>query len=996
MKTLNFLTGKVIFLVIILLITCPELTGQHASIRDAGKNTGDINSLQSKSKQDEQWLFYTSENTGIPGSEIYRAIVDAYDNVWVDTNGGLVRFDGKVWTAFSTWSSYLAISALAVDNYGKIWVATVDGALTRYDGGSEELMIEPGSGMFDGYISAITFDNDNNIWFSTLLPDEEEELSWFSCLESRLVKVEGLAVSDEPVWTFHDNAELSTFFIAEMAFDNTGNLWLNYSKGYLVKFDGSQFTEYNIFGIAGIGLHFSFTIDQDNIIWSGDQQGTLIKFDGINSEVIEPGFPDTGQPRFDYHEFKRLAVDDNNNLWIGADVGMIKYNGNSWLYYELETGIRSFDFESDGSVWASGLYGLYVLRTGDDPELYGSAGYKITYYGIDNTGLLDNYISAIQTDSCGNSWIGMFDNGLARFDGAVWTTFCDSESDLPDNQVRAVTSDGDNNIWIGTRDGLAMIPAISIEGQSWPVYNTGNSGLPANSVSCLHYANNNLWVGTALGLTRSHDQVWTTFNTANSGLPHNDIRSILTDSNGNIWIGTYGGGLARIAALSLNEPDWEIFNTSNSDLPDNMIFALEADSNGNIWIGTAYNGLVKYDGDDFTFYDTDNSQLPDDHIESLKLDDEGNIWVGMRYGGVSEFDGTVWTNHGTVLEGAVYTIDVDRYGNKWIGFAGGGVAVYNETGIASRNDLRLSGHIFLDGGDTPLEESAVEIYPLDSANYSEKIVLSGSSEYEFTELCYGLYTLKITPDTLSYPATLPTWLGYKLTRADASYISLNKNITDADITVIKRPDPGSGTGTVTGSLLAVSTVKNGMALTGYGDKNGTPLADCYVFLLDAGDGSVKAYDITSPEGEFVFANLEVGEYIFSADYKDKHMNSSNPLLEVGGDNDSIHIDAVAGVETIDIQVEVISNIEKIHKASLKVYPVPVKEILTISLMNDPSPGRIESIKIIGLDGRVLYEQNKAVSCGSDIYIDMGLFRPGIYLLQIKTGENLYKLKIIKN
>ena len=978
MKTLNFLSRKVILLVMALLAGYQCIQGQQP----AGQ---------------ENWLFYTSENTGIPASEIYRAAVDGYDNIWVDTNGGLVRFDGSAWTNFTIWVPDLAISAIAVDNYGKTWVACLDGALTRYDGGSAELMIEPGSGMFDGYISAITFDSNNNIWFSTLLPDEEDEdPSWFSCQESRIVKVEGLSVADDPVWTFYDNPGLSTFYVFEMDFDESGNLWLGYSKGSLVKFDGSQFTEYNIFSDSGEGNHISFTIDQDDIIWAGDWEGTLIKFDGTNAQVIEPDYPDTGQPRFDYHQFKSFAVDESNNLWIGTDVGIIRYNGNSWFYYELETSVSSLDIASDGSVWAASMYGLYVIRTGDDPELYGSAGYKITYYGHDNTGLPDDYISAIKTDSTGNTWIGLFDNGLTRFDGASWTSFMAADSELPDNQVSAFTGDKDNNIWIGTRNGLAMIPAISIEGQTWSVYNTGNSGLPANSIRCLHSDNGMLWIGTSLGLTRFDGEDWVTYNTDNSSLSHNDIRSIVSDIDGNIWIGTYAGGLCKIAALSLNEPDWEIFNTDNSDLPGNGVFALEADSEGNIWIGTVYNGLVKYNGNDFTVYDTDNSELPDDHIESLKLDDENNIWIGMRYGGVSMFDGTEWTNHGTVLEGAVYTIDVDRYSNKWMGFAGGGVAVYNETGIAGRDDLCLSGHLFLDGGDTPLEESTVELYPLDSTAYTEQLVLSGNNQYEFNELSYGLYTVKVIPDTLSYPETLPTWMGYKLTRSNASYISLNKNITDSDICVIQRPDQGSGTGTVTGSLLEISTIKNSMAVSGTGEKNGIPLEGCYVFLLDAQDQAVKAFDITSQEGEFVFSKLEAGEYLFYADYKDKHMNSSNPLLEVGAESDSIHIDAVAGIETIDIQVEVISYIETITGAKLKVYPVPVKEMLTISFMNDISPGCIKNIKIIDLNGHVLYEQLKPGLGGTDLYIDMSRFSPGIYLLKINMGENSYNTKIIKN
>ncbi|MGM0529492.1 MAG: two-component regulator propeller domain-containing protein, partial [Bacteroidota bacterium] len=882
-----------------------------------------------------------------------------------------------------------------VDNYGKLWVATIDGSLSKFDGINEEVLIPPNSELIDGYIGEIAFDINNDIWFSTLLYLDDEEYSWFGCEESKLVKVEGLAVSDDPVWTFYDNNDLPGYYISEMDFDNAGTLWLTYSKGVLVKFDGNTFTEYNIFGPGSAGGWLSFTIDQDNIIWIGNIGGTLVKFDGTNAQVIEPGFPDTGQPRFDYHQFKSFAVDENNNLWLGTDVGLIKYNGSSWSYYELETEISSITISSDGRVWAGGLNGLYVYKSSDDPELYGSPEYSIRYYGPFNTGIPDDYISAIKTDSTGNTWIGTFDNGLVKFDGVSWTVFQAADTDLPDDQVSALTSDEDNNIWIGTRQGLAKLSALSLEGQSWHIYNTGNCELPANSIHCLHYYNGILWIGTSLGLTRFDGENWVSYNTGNSNLPDNDIRSIKTDIDGNIWIGTYGGGLCKITYLSLNEPDWEIFNTANSALPDDMIFALEEDSIGNIWIGTAFNGLVKYDGSDFTIYDTDNSELPDNHIQSLKMYDENNMWIGMLYGGVSVFDGTQWTNHGTVLEGAVYTIDVDRYGNKWIGFAGGGVAVYNEAGIASRNDLCLSGHLFLDGGDTPVDESIVELYPLGSTEYSEQLILSGTNAYAFTGQEYGQYTVKVIPDTLSYPETLPTWLGYKLTRADASYISLNKNISNGDITVIQRPDMGSGTGTVTGSLTEISNIKGTVIVLSSGEIKGTPLGDCYVYLLDPQDQAVKAFDITSADGKFTFSKLEAGEYVFFADYKGLHMNLSNPVLEIESNNDTLGIAAVAGVEDIVIQAEVISDVETILENNLKVYPVPVNNYLTVSYDGDKPYNNIENIRIIGLNGNILYENNTPLFKGSDIEIDLGHFAPGIYLLRIQGKDACRYIKIIK-
>jgi hypothetical protein len=165
--------------------------------------------------------------------------------------------------------------------------------------------------------------------------------------------------------------------------------------------------------------------------------------------------------------------------------------------------------------------------------------------------------------------------------------------------------------------------------------------------------------------------------------------------------------------------------------------------------------------------------------------------------------------------------------------------------------------------------------------------------------------------------------------------------------------------------------------------------------LNPKDLTVKAFDITSGEGAFVFSKLDAGQYAFFADYKGKYMSTSNPVLEIEGENDSLHINAVAGVETIDIQVEVISDVEIILENNLKVYPVPVNERLTISFMNELPHGLIENIKIIGLNGHVHYEQNKPSPGGSDIVLDMSRYTPGIYLLRIQSRDAQYSVKIIR-
>ena len=145
-----------------------------------------------------------------------------------------------------------------------------------------------------------------------------------------------------------------------------------------------------------------------------------------------------------------------------------------------------------------------------------------------------------------------------------------------------------------------------------------------------------LWVG-GVGLTRLNKATgeMVFYNKANSGLPYNDILALAIDTQGNIWVGTDGGGLAKFDGVN-----WTVYSRANSGLPNNQIFALAIDLQGDIWIGTW--GLAKFDGANWTVYNTGNSGLPSNHINALAIDTQGNIWVGTNGGGLAKFDGTNW------------------------------------------------------------------------------------------------------------------------------------------------------------------------------------------------------------------------------------------------------------------------------------------------------------------------------------------------------------------
>lgn len=80
-----------------------------------------------------------------------------------------------------------------------------------------------------------------------------------------------------------------------------------------------------------------------------------------------------------------------------------------------------------------------------------------------------------------------------------------------------------------------------------------------------------IWVGTDVGLYSVNKATGESvcYNNANSGLPHNIINTIAIEDNGDIWIGTHGGGFAKYSNNS-----WTVYNSSNSPLfKDRKLYA---------------------------------------------------------------------------------------------------------------------------------------------------------------------------------------------------------------------------------------------------------------------------------------------------------------------------------------------------------------------------------------------------------------------------------------
>ncbi len=126
-----------------------------------------------------------------------------------------------------------------------------------------------------------------------------------------------------------------------------------------------------------------------------------------------------------------------------------------------------------------------------------------------------------------------------------------------------------------------------------------------------------------------------------AGLSQNSVYDVLQDQKGYMWFATQDG-LNRWDGYSVKEFKPEPDNV-NESIPHNFVRALELDGQGNVWIGTWGGGIAYFDPRKEKFFNLNDTRgapyLPEDtaSVFDLQFDRHGRLWIltseGRLYAG---------------------------------------------------------------------------------------------------------------------------------------------------------------------------------------------------------------------------------------------------------------------------------------------------------------------------------------------------------------------------
>jgi signal transduction histidine kinase/streptogramin lyase len=183
-----------------------------------------------------------------------------------------------------------------------------------------------------------------------------------------------------------------------------------------------------------------------------------------------------------------------------------------------------------------------------------------------------------------------------------------------------------------------------------------------------------LWAGTNCGGVNVIDSSrhWVRTYMPGPPGPNRDpcVFSLAQDSAGVVWVGTYGGGLTRIA-------DGRATNVGGLGvLRDSVILALFTDRRGTLWVGTNASGLAEVSEERVRRVYTTADGLASNSIRTIAQTRDGALWVGTLEG-LSRFgvDGHVATYRASdgLTSGYVRALYEENDGTLWIGTYGGGL-----------------------------------------------------------------------------------------------------------------------------------------------------------------------------------------------------------------------------------------------------------------------------------------------------------------------------------
>lgn len=561
----------------------------------------------------------------LPSSFLSDLFQDSQGNVWIATNGGLVRYDGHQFRTYrhveGQEASLLSDHTLRLveDGNKRLVVGTAMGT-QRFDPAtlrfSTVKLVNSQGTEISCFINALLLRRNGDVLITTsgygvyvLKPDAEQATHGdefmddiFEDVRDVAETVEGnlwMAANQNGVLRMEGN-RLHTYSIGEhqarnICVSRSGRVYASDLLGGLYLFDKKSDQFVCVEATRHLSINRLVDAMDGGVFLATDGIG-LMRYDEKTGEVSAVGWSQ-GYVDMSRAKVKTVMEDGVGNLWMGVDQrGLFMQTGGNMGFDYMgvrqgkasligDHGVLTMYGDKDGTLWVgTDGDGLYRLTADGQSRHYDNVPSSILSICADHEGRL--YLA---------SWLegcGRFDPQTGRYEQFPFTKAGDA------THVMSMVVDKDDNLWIATSgDGLKCWNPRSQQLEEYRPKKEQDPNFKDNALSnswlehlSLSNDGKRLYMALSSGMacmelsTRSFVSTWGKCCL----LPGMAVNAVCEDTEGKVWAATSEG----LYMLLPNSHEMQHYGVEHG-LPSMALMSMEQAEDGTLWIGTQH-GLCHF------------------------------------------------------------------------------------------------------------------------------------------------------------------------------------------------------------------------------------------------------------------------------------------------------------------------------------------------------------------------------------------------------------------
>ncbi|MBK7038426.1 MAG: T9SS type A sorting domain-containing protein [Chitinophagales bacterium] len=545
---------------------------------------------------------------GLPSASIEQVAISSVTSViWVGTyDAGVVEWDGENWITYDFPASF-QLYRMKFDMTGNLWLQT-DGGLYKFDCTSHEYT-------FVNSIEGIGWDM--NAWDFDITPDNNVLIfTGTNCLVIDAVTntpIDSFPNSDSPTVLACSPTTVRLYGVDEDTYliNNFGFLEFQFKDGtYAPAEDGlPEFAFVNnivrgfdnalycfvdnveIYKLVGFSWELVKTVDTysfEKLLFANGTDfylneyaylnvPSLIKADASGMDVF-----DTKEFNFTSNNIQGLTINGEGDILMLSASKIYSYNAdiNNWEFYVdapsvygaydlkyINDMLYAIDYGNlieyyDGVSWthipyADGYSSIYIFDydvTADgvvyfvnEEGLFKSEG-GVTELLIETYAVSSWFMSVEYDEARGLLWLGRI-NGIVKYDFVTEDLINSSDvAAMADgSSIQEISCDDAGNVWFGANNNKVYM----YDGTEWTDFTVGNDG---DFIIEFAFQGTKVYFGLTDGTEGFHsydtnDGTWEYFNTSeDASLISNALNFLVVDEAFNIWMATSDAGISLLRA----------------------------------------------------------------------------------------------------------------------------------------------------------------------------------------------------------------------------------------------------------------------------------------------------------------------------------------------------------------------------------------------------------------------------------------------------------------